>query len=105
MTARSTHNWLERLSKARAGNAFAKLWTPMTNPYRVLPSIDWLLAQPEVRAIDGLPQALVVELAREIVTRAREAIRSGGRPADLHDLTAQVATAARDLRRPSLQRV
>ena len=75
--------------------------------FRRLPSVDALLRHPDVAALAGpLPRAVVVELARAELERARAGVRAGGAlDSDLGALAAGILERARRLGRPSLRRV
>jgi L-seryl-tRNA(Ser) seleniumtransferase len=74
------------------------------NPYRGLPSVDRVLAQPELEE-SGIDPALLVELVREAIDRARDAI-ARGEPAPGADAVASRALASyAELGRSSLQPV
>jgi L-seryl-tRNA(Ser) seleniumtransferase len=66
---------------------------------RDLPSVDELT---RVERLSGFPRALVVEVARDTLSRAREEIRAGHDPGDLD---ARVANELDRLERPRLRRV
>ncbi|MBN1827333.1 MAG: L-seryl-tRNA(Sec) selenium transferase [Candidatus Eisenbacteria bacterium] len=79
--------------------------------FRVLPSVEKLLADPEVgRALEGVPRAVAVEAVRLAVERMRERIRGGEAPAGAElaaagTYAARAREEARRLLRPSLGRV
>jgi L-seryl-tRNA(Ser) seleniumtransferase len=66
---------------------------------RDLPSVDELT---RVERLSAFPRALVVEVARHTLSRAREEIRAGHDPGDLE---ARVASALDRLEQPRLRRV
>ena len=66
---------------------------------RGLPSVEELAA-----SLEGVPHALAVRAAREVVATRREALLAGGR-AEPVDLRADALARAQELERPSLRRV
>ncbi|MFH1277339.1 MAG: L-seryl-tRNA(Sec) selenium transferase [Candidatus Eisenbacteria bacterium] len=82
-----------------------------SSSFRHIPSVERLLADPEVgRATESYPRPVVVEAVRAVLDRTREALRGGGGPSegDLREpatyVPALVAESER-LLRPSLRRV
>ena len=76
----------------------------MSNPFRQLPSIDRLLARPELAesiAMYGRPA--VRDLAREVLEDARDAIREGAAPPDADALIAQLLSLIQNEFAPSLR--
>ncbi|MEO8290730.1 MAG: L-seryl-tRNA(Sec) selenium transferase [Gaiellaceae bacterium] len=74
-----------------------------TNPLRDLPSVNELLADPRLAALEEkLGRVLAVEAARTALTRARETLRTGGEPGDLAE---RAVAEADSLTAPRLRRV
>jgi L-seryl-tRNA(Ser) seleniumtransferase len=72
------------------------------NPYRALPSVDRVLAQP-LLADTGVDAALLVELAREELQHARQVVAQGSAAPDAAACAAGVLARLRSLGRPSLR--
>lgn len=78
----------------------------MANPYRSLPSVDRLLARPEVRELAArYPDGALVALAREALEDARAAIASGAPAPSVNELAADVLQRAAHGLEPSLRPV
>ena len=70
----------------------------MTQAYRNLPSVDKLLALPELKElVDSLPQGTVTSLVRRELAAARTAIKNGGKAPEVTTLAAAVVEYAHDL--------
>jgi L-seryl-tRNA(Ser) seleniumtransferase len=74
------------------------------NPYRVLPSVDRLLSDDRVRAIDADP-VLLTGLARRVLEDARTAIAEGSPPPAPDELAERVAGFAAVVLEPPLKTV
>ncbi len=58
-----------------------------TNPFRLLPNLDWLLRQPELAPLlEEYGRISVRDQARVVLDEIRNAIRSGQAPPDLNEL-------------------
>ena len=78
----------------------------MTQAYRNLPSVDKLLALPELKELaDSLPLDTVTSLVRQQLESARSAIKTGADAPAPEVLAAAVVERARDLWRPRPQPV
>ncbi|MEE2656802.1 MAG: L-seryl-tRNA(Sec) selenium transferase [Chloroflexota bacterium] len=78
----------------------------MTQAYRNLPSVDKVLALPELKElIDSLPQETVTSLVRHELASARAAIKGGGVAPEAAALAASVVEHAHDLWLPRPQQV
>ena len=78
----------------------------MTQAYRNLPSVDKLLALPELKELaDALPQDIVTSLVRHQLDSARAAIKGGAEAPGTAALAAAVVEHARDLWHPRPQLV
>jgi L-seryl-tRNA(Ser) seleniumtransferase len=64
----------------------------MTNPFRVLPSVETILSHP--RLANAAARSVVVEAARRALSDARTRIRAGGAAPDLAELVADVERRA-----------
>jgi L-seryl-tRNA(Ser) seleniumtransferase len=93
VTAATTARAIEAIRFTPANYRFPRLYTHSVR-LRDLPSVDEL-----ARAVDD---PLAVTVARELLERAREEIRAGAVPGDLH---ARLGEALAALRRPGLRRV
>jgi L-seryl-tRNA(Ser) seleniumtransferase len=78
--------------------------TANANPFRALPSVDRLLAQPAIAAA-GAPPALVREAIRSTLADARAALRKGELPPALDSLIQQVLDQLAGFEAPSLRPV
>ena len=78
----------------------------MTQAYRHLPSVDKLLALPELKElVESLPQGTVTSLVRRELAAARTAIKNGGTAPEATILAAAVVEYAHDLWLPRPQPV
>ncbi|SVE60847.1 uncharacterized protein METZ01_LOCUS513701, partial [marine metagenome] len=78
----------------------------VTQAYRNLPSVDKVLALPELKElVDSLPQGTVTSLVRHELASARAAIKDGGEAPEAAALAAAVVKHARDLWLPRPQPV
>ncbi|NOX60776.1 MAG: L-seryl-tRNA(Sec) selenium transferase [Chloroflexi bacterium] len=76
----------------------------MTNPFRQLPSIDRLLARPElVETIAMYGRAGVRDIARDLLGETRVAIRKGATPPEIDELITQLLARIRREFSPSLR--
>jgi L-seryl-tRNA(Ser) seleniumtransferase len=75
----------------------------MTNPYRPLPSVDRVLAEATLAALEGIPRSIAVELVREALSNARRAVLAGAAAPNAASLALEVVGAARALVAPSLR--
>jgi len=78
----------------------------MTNPYAALPSVDRLLASPDITTLisrHGRPW--VTDIVRAHLDAARDAIKNGKAAPDLPDLTAQISAHCTAAARMNLRRV
>jgi L-seryl-tRNA(Ser) seleniumtransferase len=73
---------------------------------RALPSVEALLSDPALRALEGkAARSVLVGAARAAVARARDRIRRGGEPPPGSELAAEAAREAEASLRPSLRSV
>ncbi|HTE86611.1 MAG TPA: L-seryl-tRNA(Sec) selenium transferase, partial [Dehalococcoidia bacterium] len=77
----------------------------MTNPYRSLPSVNRVLDEPSLRALNRIPRDVAAGLAREVVAEARAAVGRGEPAPNAAALATFVIEAASSLSRPSLKPV
>ncbi len=64
------------------------------NPYRSLPSVNRVLAEPALAAVEGVPRGLLVDLVREALAQARRRASEGWPTPNEAALAASVAQAA-----------
>jgi L-seryl-tRNA(Ser) seleniumtransferase len=74
----------------------------MENPYRSLPSVDRVLSEPALAALEGVPRELLAEFVREAIARARQLAGEGRPPPDAAALAAAVARTAAALQQGTL---
>ena len=78
----------------------------MTSPYRQLPSVDRLLTDERLRRFsDAYAPQIVVELAREQLEEARDAIAAGRAAPSYDEIVSRLVDRLASLTTPSLRRV
>jgi L-seryl-tRNA(Ser) seleniumtransferase len=78
----------------------------MENKLRQMPSVDRVLNEPEIKALEKVfPHALIVDLIRENLNISRAAALQGKEPPELEDLVLKISHQARSLSQPGLRPV
>ena len=76
----------------------------MENKLRLLPSVDKLLGDPQIKALESIfPHDLVVDLIRENLETARALITNGKDAASITEIVGNIVNQAQALAQPSLQ--